>query len=237
MSSVGLGCWQLSGGEGMAGRYWPALGEETERAVVRASLEAGVTWFDTAEFYGNGRSERALASALKAAGAAPGDVSIATKWMPFLRFAGNIRSTIGARLEALGGFPIALHQIHQRMSLSPVAAQMNAMADLVEAGSIRSVGVSNFGAGAMTAAHRALAERGIPLASNQMSYSLLDRRIERNGVLETARRLGVTIIAYSPLAQGALTGKFHGEAGKPVAVEGPRRIRRPFRPAALERSR
>jgi aryl-alcohol dehydrogenase-like predicted oxidoreductase len=86
---------------------------------------------------------------------------------------------------------------------------MNAMADLVEAGKIRSVGVSNFNPARMRKAHAALVKRGLPLAVNQMRYNLLSREIETNGVLETARELGVTIIAYTPLARGVLSGKYH----------------------------
>ena len=86
---------------------------------------------------------------------------------------------------------------------------MNAMADLVEAGKIRSVGVSNFGPARMRRAHAALQKRGLPLATNQVRYSLLDRKIEMDGTLATARELGVTITAYTPLASGLLTGKYH----------------------------
>ena len=85
------------------------------------------------------------------------------------------------------------------------------MAKLAAAGKIRAVGVSNFTARQMETAHAALAEHGIPLATNQVQINLLHRGIERNGVLETARRLGVTLIAYSPLASGMLTGKFHDD--------------------------
>ena len=86
---------------------------------------------------------------------------------------------------------------------------MNAMADLVEAGKIRSVGVSNFSPARMRRAHAALAKRGLPLAVNQVHYSLLHREIESNGVLETAKELGVTIVAYTPLGRGLLSGKYH----------------------------
>ena len=82
------------------------------------------------------------------------------------------------------------------------------MADAVEAGKVRAVGVSNYSAEQMRVAHAALAKRGIPLASNQVEYSLLHRQPETNGVLDACRELGVTLIAYSPLAMGALTGKY-----------------------------
>jgi len=86
---------------------------------------------------------------------------------------------------------------------------MNAMADLVEAGKIRSIGVSNFSAKMMRKAHAVLARRGIPLVSNQVKYNLLARDIEDNGVLDAAKELGITIICYSPLEMGLLSGKFH----------------------------
>jgi aryl-alcohol dehydrogenase-like predicted oxidoreductase len=237
ISPVGLGCWQLSRGRGIGGKFWPALDEGTEREIVRVSIEGGVNWFDTAEFYGNGASERALSEALKPLESWPEDLLIATKWTPLLRFASHLRSSVSKRLAALDGLRIDLHQVHSRGSLSSIAAQMNAMADLVEERRIRSVGVSNFGARAMRTAHEALRKRGIPLASNQVAYNLLDRRIERNGVLETARELGITIIAYSPLAMGVLTGKFHGDPGLLERAGGLRRRLRPFRPDSLQRSR
>ena len=86
---------------------------------------------------------------------------------------------------------------------------MEAMADLVEAGKIRSVGVSNFNPEQMRSAQKTLQKRGLPLAVNQVRYSLLDRTIETNGILDTAKELGITIIAYTPLASGLLTGKYH----------------------------
>jgi aryl-alcohol dehydrogenase-like predicted oxidoreductase len=86
---------------------------------------------------------------------------------------------------------------------------MNAMADLVEAGKIRSVGVSNFGPERMRRAHAALQKRGLPLAANQVQYSLIHRQIETDGTLQTARELGVTITAYTPLGSGLLSGKYH----------------------------
>ena len=86
---------------------------------------------------------------------------------------------------------------------------MEAMANLVEAGKIRSVGISNFNASQMRRAYKTLQKRGLPLAANQVRYSLLDRSIEKNGILATAKELDVTIIAYTPLGSGLLTGKYH----------------------------
>jgi aryl-alcohol dehydrogenase-like predicted oxidoreductase len=104
---------------------------------------------------------------------------------------------------------VDLYYIHNPGSFSSPEAEMNAMADLVEAGKIRSVGISNFNAGRMRRAHAALQKRGLPLATNQMRYSLVDRKIETDGTLATARELGVTITAYTPLGSGLLTGKYH----------------------------
>ncbi len=185
----------------------PAGGEECHRA--RAGLEGGVNWFDTAELYGNGISEASLSTALEVAGKRDEDVVVATKWWPFMRTAGNIRRTIDERIRYLHGYSIGLYMVHQPFGLSSREAEMEAMADLVDAGKIRSVGVSNFNPAQMRRAQAALQRRGLPLAANQVPYSLLDRRIERNGVLETARELGVSIIAYTPLASGLLTAKYH----------------------------
>ena len=139
------------------------------------------------------------------------EVIVATKWFPMLRTASNIPRTIHDRIHFLDGYSIDLYLVHQPWGFSPPEAEMEAMADLVEAGMIRSVGVSNFSAEQMRRAHSALQKRGLTLATNQVQYSLLHRTIESNGVLETAKELGVTITAWSPLASGLLTGKFHND--------------------------
>jgi aryl-alcohol dehydrogenase-like predicted oxidoreductase len=237
VTPIGLGCWQFSEARGMAGRFWPALSTEETNAIVEAALAGGINWFDTAEAYGGGRSEAALARALRAAGREPGDVIVATKWMPTFRRASSIGNTIGERLKRLDGFPIDLHQVHHWSSVSSVKAQMDAMADLVEAKRIRAVGVSNFSARRMRKAHAALAKRGVPLVANQVHYSLLKRDIERTGVMEAAKALGITIIAYSPLAQGLLTGKYHDDPELIRDRPGPRKWFPSFRRHGLARTR
>jgi aryl-alcohol dehydrogenase-like predicted oxidoreductase len=93
--------------------------------VVRAALDGGVNWFDTAELYGRGRSERALTSALRALGIAPDTVVIATKWSRIPRTASSIVRSVDKRLEALHGYPMGLHQIHfPHGSLSPRRSQV-----------------------------------------------------------------------------------------------------------------
>jgi aryl-alcohol dehydrogenase-like predicted oxidoreductase len=222
ITPIGLGCQQLAV-TGMVGRAWDTPDEDATSAIVKAALAGGVNWFDTAEMYGYGQSERALTSALRGAGAEPGQVVVATKWYPLGRRASNIPRTIGDRISALQGYPIDLYQIHAPTSFSPAAAQMREMAKLVRAGQIRAIGVCNFSVRGMTRASAALNAQGLALASNQVQISLLHRNIERNGMLEAARQLGVTLIAYSPLAGGVLTGRFHD---RPELVSGLSRARR-----------
>ncbi|MBN2382111.1 aldo/keto reductase [bacterium] len=209
VTPIGLGVWQFAGGRGAVGSYWPTLEDQVMNEIVQVSLEGGINWFDTAEVYGWGRSEQALAHALNSAGRTNGQVVIATKWWPAFRLSGTIRKTIDQRLQCLAGYDIDLYQVHQPWSFSSVESEMDAMTDLVRDGKIKAIGVSNFGPNAMGRAYKHLERLGIPLASNQVKYNLVDRRIEFNGVFETAKALGMTIIAYSPLEQGLLTGKFH----------------------------
>ncbi len=209
ITPIGLGVMQFAGGSGVFRFMFPTIPQEQMNDIIQAALAGGINWFDTAEAYGGGRSEQGLAQALKTAGQADADVIIATKWRPHLRTAANILRTIGDRQYYLDGYTIDLYQVHQPYSFSSPEAEMNAMADLVEQGKIRAVGVSNFNADQMRRAYMGLAKRGLLLASNQVQYHLLDRRIETNGVLDTAKELGITIIAWSPLASGLLTGKFH----------------------------
>ncbi|TVQ39363.1 MAG: aldo/keto reductase [Spirochaetaceae bacterium] len=242
VTPIGLGCWQFSRSRGLAGSFWPAIPQATVREIVRVSMDGGINWFDTAEAYGGGASEESLAEALSDLAVERSRFVVADKWFPAFRMAGSIRRTFDARQRALRrialpGVPtIDLHQIHQPFSFSSVERQVAEMSRLVNAGSVRAVGVSNFNEKLMRRAHARLASDGIPLASNQMRYSLLDREIERNGVLEAAAELGVTIIAYSPLAQGILTGKFHGEQDI-RGRHGPRKWLKRFKPAGLAATR
>ncbi len=213
ITPIGLGTMEFSGGGKMMGPLFPAINQADKNAIVQAALEGGINWFDTAELYGAGVSERSLAAALKAAGKKDEDVLVATKWWPLFRSAANIPVSIADRLRFLEGYSIGLYMVHQPYSFSTPEAEMEAMAKLVTAGKIRSVGVSNFSAEQMRRAHAALEKVGLPLAANEMHYSLLNRKIETDGVLETARELGVTVIAYTPLAAGLLSGKYHQDPG------------------------
>jgi aryl-alcohol dehydrogenase-like predicted oxidoreductase len=225
ITPIGLGCWQLQQGKGMTGMMWSALSQETMDAIVSAALRSGISWFDTAQAYGNGLSECALAAGLLRADVEPGRVVVATKWLPILKPARDIPRTIDERIKCMSPYPIDLHQVHIPWSRSPVAAQMREMAALVRAGKVRAVGVSNFSAKRMAQAGAALQAEGLPLASNQVRINLLDRAIETNGVLDLAREHRVTLIAYSPLAQGILTGRFHEDRARVKTLSWGRRSR------------
>ena len=234
MSAVGLGLADFAAGPGwLARQLFPPLDQPAKTAVVAAALDAGIDWFDTAEMYGFGVSERALAVALKTLQVAPAAVTIATKWFPLGRTAAHIGRSIDARLNALGDYPIGLYMVHHPFGFSTAIAEMRAMAALAKRGLIRAVGVSNFSAPAMRRAHRTLAALGLPLAANQVRFNLLDRRIENNGVLAAAEELGVSLIAYSPLAKGLLSGRFHRDPAL-LATQGLRR--RLMMPQDLKRS-
>ena len=209
VTPIGLGVMQFSGNGLMYRMMLSDIPQGETDAIVKTALEGGINWFDTAEMYGLGRSEHSLVTALSQAGIDDEDVVIGTKWNPLFRTARNISRTIKNRVHFLEGYTIDLYMVHNPFSFSPPEAEMNAMADLVEAGKIRSVGVSNFNAEQMRRAHAALEKRGLPLAVNQVQYNLLHRNIEKNGILETAKELGVTIVAWGPLASGLLTGRYH----------------------------
>jgi len=236
ITPVGLGCWQFSKQQNMAGKFWPDLDDNLIGKMVQLSLEGGINWFDTAEVYGNGASEKALAASLTDIGKNPGEVIVATKWWPMFRFASNIRKTIDRRLEVLNPFPVDLYQVHQPYGFSTVKAEMEAMAQLVKEQKIRYVGVSNFSADQMKTAWEVLQKHDIHLVSNQVRYNLLNRKIESNGIMQMAKELGITIIAYSPLAQGLVTGKFHDNPGLLKNI-GMRKYSSSFKPAGLEKSR
>ena len=164
ITPIGLGMMEFSGGGGLMGSAFPTIDQGEKNAAVRAGLDGGINWFDTAELYGAGVSETSLSTALKAAGKSDNDVVVATKWWPLFRTARNIPRTIEDRLRFLNGYSIGLYMVHQPYSFSSPEAEMDEMAKLVEAGKIRSVGISNFNPVQMRRAHRRLQKYGLPLA-------------------------------------------------------------------------
>jgi aryl-alcohol dehydrogenase-like predicted oxidoreductase len=188
--------------------YGPTSSAEEQREALEVSLAAGVNFLDTAAMYGKGASERRVGELT-----AGKDLVVATKF-PFGYFsrARSLPATLEGSLDRLQRSRIDLYQIHYPLRWMSIPTLMDLMADAVEAGKVRAVGVSNYNADQMRTAHRALAQRGIPLASNQVQYSLLHRKPETDGVLDACRELGVTLVAYMPLASGALTGKYSATA-------------------------
>ena len=136
VSPIGLGVMQFSGGRGISRWMMLDLSQEEMDGIVKTALDSGINWFDTAEMYGGGRSEQGLSNALKAAGKHDDEVVVATKWSPILRTAGNIPRSIEDRLRFLGGYTIDLYMVHQPWGFSSPEAEMDAMADLVEAGGL-----------------------------------------------------------------------------------------------------
>ncbi len=181
----------------------PASRDEEQRAFD-ASVAAGATLFDTAEMYGAGASERRVGELAHGR-----DVLIATKFPPsMLSRADAMPRALERSLELLQRTNVDLYMHHFPTRRVSIPDLMRLMADAVEQGKVRAVGVSNYSASQMRLAHAVLAERGVPLASNQVEYSLLHRQPETDGVVEACRELGITLIANQPLANGALTGKY-----------------------------
>ena len=201
-----LGTWAW--GDKFFWSYGDGYGIPELKAAFTTALEAGITFFDTAEVYGFGLSEELLGQFMHNA-AQP--LQIATKFAPVpWRFtAESVSEALTASLKRLQLERVELYQVHWPFAFFlSQETLMNALADEVERGRIGAVGVSNYSAIQMRSAHQILARRGVPLTVNQVRYSLLSRQIEGNGILATAKELNVTILAYSPLAQGLLTGKY-----------------------------
>lgn len=213
---IGVGTWAWGERE-----YWGYERSFGAREVVDAfstSVDLGLDFFDTAEVYGHGESEKILGWMVRKRGA---PLVVATKFalLPGRAGARALPRALDASLRRLGAPRVDLYQIHWAdVAMASIESLMDAMADAVAAGKIAAVGVSNFSASEMRAAHAALARRGVPLATNQVHYSLLHRAPEIDGVLDACRDLGVTLLAYSPLEQGLLTGKY----GPDRAPAGPR---------------
>ncbi len=231
VSALGLGTWQW--GDTRMWQYGQSYSQQDVETAYRESRAAGITFFDTAEIYGSGVSEKILGGLVRPE---HNEVTVATKFAPwpYRLTARSLPGALDASLKRLGLVQVDLYQVHWPWG-SPIRIEslMETMADQVELGKIRAVGVSNYSEKQMRRAHAALAKRGLPLASNQVQYSLLDRRPEQSGVLAACRELDVRLIAYSPLAKGVLTGKYHQEG---ASVGGARRMSRNFSAKGLQAS-
>jgi aryl-alcohol dehydrogenase-like predicted oxidoreductase len=223
---MGVGVW--SWGDKSFWGYGQDYTREDVTLAYKACLDTGLNFFDTAEMYGRGESERILGKCIREDGR---PVIIASKFAPLPNrlSARSLLEALDASLERLNVKTMDLYQIHWPYSLIGVDALMDALAQAVHSGKVRAVGVSNYGANLMRRAHARLARHDIPLASNQVHYNLIHRKPEKNGVLDACRELNVALIAYSPLEQGLLTGKYRIVAGQAISVTGPRRFTPAFR--------
>jgi aryl-alcohol dehydrogenase-like predicted oxidoreductase len=224
---LGVGVWAW--GDRSLWGYGQGYGQADVEGAYRTSIAAGIGLFDSAEIYGLGESERLLGSFARTIG---GNALVATKFapLPWRLSPRALRAALDGSLRRLGLNRIDLYQVHWPYTLLSIEALMDALADTVAEGLVRAVGVSNYSAEQVRRAQHALARRGVQLASNQVQYSLLWREPEANGVLETCRALGVTLIAYSPLALGLLTGKY-----SPTSPPGGlRRLARRFSAAQMQ---
>ena len=209
---VGLGCNNFGG----------RIDEPASRAVIDAALDAGVTFFDTADVYGNrGGSEEIIGRAL--AGRRD-QVVLATKFGSDLGTGDEarggrayIRRAVEASLRRLRTDRIDLYQYHRPDGVTPLAETLEALHELVQEGTVRAIGSSNFTAAMVEEAAEIARERGLtPFVSEQSEYSWLRREAEQE-LLPTCVRLGVGFIPYFPLASGLLTGKY--ARGQPAAED------------------
>ena len=199
---------------GVGTNRWGAQGvpESQLEATFSTSLDCGVVLFDSAEVYAAGRSERILGRCSRND---PRPVVLASKFAPYptrVR-AAQLDRALEATLKRMARASIDLYYLHFPYSLVRIEAWMDRMAIAVESGKIRAVGVSNCNAAQMRRARDALGRRGLPLAANQVQYSLLHRKPERNGVLAACRELDVALVAYQPLGRGLLGARLAPTSG------------------------
>ena len=212
LSVMGLGTWAWGDKAtwGMHG-YDSSYDFETIRQAYERSVAAGITFLDTAEAYGDGESERIIGRLLKEDAQNASRIVVATKFLPFpwkVAVSSSLMASLRASLQRLEMPFVHLYQIHGPVSLCTHRAMANALAAAHRVGLVKAVGVSNYSEKELRAIHGELGKHGIPLATNQIEFSLLRTMPERNGLLQACKELGVVLLAYSPLAQGRLTGKY-----------------------------
>ena len=200
VSVIGLGCWQFGSSDW---GYGDDYARREAGAIVERALDLGVNLVDTAEIYAYGRSERIVGEAIRGR---RDEVFLATKVFPVLPVAPVVELRARGSARRLGVEFIDLYQVHWPNPVVPNGPTMEGMRRVLDAGLVRHVGVSNFSRARWEDAERAL---GRPVMSNQVQYSLVQRKPERE-LLPYAQRAGRLVIAYSPLAQGLLSGHYDG---------------------------
>ena len=203
---------------GATGIRVPSLGTGTNRwtqgkndedvfQTFHSLVDAGLNFFDTAEVYSFGKSERLLGACIQRYSQ---PVVIASKFAPYRLSRRQFMNALDASLNRLGRKTIDLYYIHFPYSFLSIETLMDLMAQAVKAGKVRAVGVSNFNVNQMRRAATRLTRYDIPLAANQVRYNLLHRQPEWNGVLDACRELNVALVAYRPLERGRLRAEAPG---------------------------
>eukprot|EP00798_Chlamydomonas_sp_ICE-L_P025879 gene25879-11551_t len=219
---VGVGAWSWGDKSGYWG-YGTEYGKEESRSAYKAIMEYGLSFIDTAEVYGFGKSEEFLGEFIKEGGEVP---LVATKYapQPWRQQASCVPEALRASLTRLQQDKVALYIQHWPGFALNAFSNESTLEGLIlckQQGLADAIGVSNFNADRVRGAVRRLGDAGCVLSSNQVQYSLLYREPERNGVMEACLEAGVTPVAYSPLCQGLLTGKYKVGGERPF---GPRKF-------------
>jgi aryl-alcohol dehydrogenase-like predicted oxidoreductase len=223
LSAIGLGTWQFGSIDWGYGRDYART---TARDITKRALDLGINLFDTAELYGFGRSERILGEAL---GPQRDEAFVATKIAPVMPLAPIVEQRARASLKRLGTDRIDLYQVHAPNPVVPDGPTMAGMRRLIDEGLVLNAGVSNYGLARWKKADAALGE---PVLSNQVSFSLVQRAPEKE-LIPFAQDNDRIVIAYSPLAQGLLGGRYDAD-NRPAGIA--RRMNPLFLPENLERA-
>jgi aryl-alcohol dehydrogenase-like predicted oxidoreductase len=196
VSAIGVGTnrWSAGVNDGAVLETWRTL------------EDGGVDFIDTAEVYGFGKSERLVGDALKKDGRA---AFVATKFAPFVARTSprHMMTALEKSLARLGREAVDLYYVHFPFPFTDVSVFAEGLAEAIESGKARAVGVSNFGADSTRRMAELLDRAGTTLAANEVNYSLVHRKPEQNGVLDACREVGAALVAYFPLASGKLTGR------------------------------
>ncbi|KAK6917991.1 NADP-dependent oxidoreductase domain [Dillenia turbinata] len=220
VTKLGIGAWSWGDTSYWNNFEWDDRKLKDAKGAFDASVDRGITFFDTAEVYGSRlsfgaiNSETLLGRFIKERKVKDPEVevAVATKFaaLPWRLGRQSVLAALKDSLCRLGLSTVELYQLHWP-GIWGNEGYLDGLADAVESGLVKAVGVSNYSERRLREAHEKLKKRNIPLASNQVNYSLIYRLPEENGVKAACDELGITLIAYSPIAQGALTGKYTPE--------------------------
>ncbi|KAF2302234.1 hypothetical protein GH714_033828 [Hevea brasiliensis] len=220
VTRLGIGAWSWGDNSYWNNFEWDDRKMKDAKSAFETSVDCGITFFDTAEVYGSMlslgavKSETLLGRFIKERKETDPEleVAIATKFaaLPWRLGRQSVLTALKDSICRLGVSSVELYQLHWP-GIWGNEGYLDGLGDAVEQGLVKAVGVSNYSESRLRDAYERLKKRGIPLASNQVNYSLIYRAPEENGVKAACDELGITLIAYSPIAQGALTGKYTPE--------------------------